>query len=696
MTRTGPLPPVTSATHRPVEAAEELAIGTARERITGSWNAPLQGYVKQGQRAREILQDLNATAIAISDRDGGTSILVSAELQGLDSAIFRTVAARVKEEFPEIDESNILIGATHSHAATGGYFLNLAYMLTDPRWSEQDWNILVDGLSDVILAALRDRSPGVLSVTEGEMHGVGHNRSPEAHRADPRSEKFPEGVDPRVAAFVAQSIDPATGRPGATQAIAANNAVHPTTVSATVNAVHGDNKGYARERLEEALGAPVLMFSGAQGDNSPNGPELARSGLLERLLLGLFGRRGREKFDRPGTEHEPFAHMFESGAQQAGAILPLVAEIQADTEGRLRVEGPIQTFRTWVDFSSVELANGERTQPPMIGKDTLAGTEDQRGIEVGGFPVLREGVKPNLPARAFWSAAGRLTGAEGDHGPKRGIGTRWVEPLYRNGLGGVPEILPLTLHRLGRTAIIGVPFELTTNAGDELEEHLLKELQRTVPGAIDRVVVQAYSNGYAQYVATKAEYELQHYEGSSTLFGPNTLQALKEKSADLAQALVSGVAPEGAEPPPIIFPRIRAKGPKDFDKAPRGRKLSDGDKTITAAADRYAPGDRVVVEYFGGDARRRQRTTNILEVRRYDPVQGGFHPVANQGHSSTRIKWMPDGKTHTYQVEWRIPKDLPPGRYQLWHTTTYRPKGSPDEVTDRFHSGIFEVAPRSA
>jgi neutral ceramidase len=526
------------------------------------------------------------------------------------------------------------------------------------------------------------------------MPGVAMNRSPEAHRADPRSKRFENGVDERVTTFVAQSIDPDTGRPAETQAITAQNSVHPTSVGADVNAVHGDNKGFAREQLEEELGAPVLMFSGAQGDNSPNGPELKRSNGIAGLLLGIFGRRGREKLERPGTDVDPFAHMFESGSKQAAAILPLVHQIQTDTDGSLRVKGPIQTFSTWVDFSNVTLANGERTHPPMIGKDTLAGTEDQRGIEVAGFPILREGVKPRGPARTFWSVAGKLTGAEGEHGPKQGIGARFVEPIYKNGLGGVPEILPLTLHRLGDTVIIGVPFELTANAGDELEQHLLDTLKRALPGEVDRVVIQGYSNGYAQYVTTKAEYELQHYEGSSTLFGPNTLQAIKEKSAELATALVTGVAPESAEPPPIIFPRIKAKGPKEHDKAPRGRKLDESNKTLTPAADRYSPGDRVVVEYFGGDARRRQRTTNVLEVRRHDPVNGGFHPIANQGHSSTRVKWMPDGKTHTYRVEWRIPRDLPPGRYQLWHTTTYKPKGSPDEVTDRFHSGIFEVAPK--
>ncbi len=39
------------------------------------------------------------------------------------------------------------------------------------------------------------------------------------------------------------------------------------------------------------------------------------------------------------------------------------------------------------------------------------------------------------------------------------------------------------------------------------------------------VVIAGLSNTYSSYVATREEYRAQRYEGSSTIFGPHTLDA---------------------------------------------------------------------------------------------------------------------------------------------------------------------------
>ena len=39
------------------------------------------------------------------------------------------------------------------------------------------------------------------------------------------------------------------------------------------------------------------------------------------------------------------------------------------------------------------------------------------------------------------------------------------------------------------------------------------------------VVIAGLSNTYSSYVATREEYQAQRYEGSSTIFGPHTLDA---------------------------------------------------------------------------------------------------------------------------------------------------------------------------
>ncbi|MEM9261892.1 MAG: neutral/alkaline non-lysosomal ceramidase N-terminal domain-containing protein, partial [Bacteroidota bacterium] len=51
-----------------------------------------------------------------------------------------------------------------------------------------------------------------------------------------------------------------------------------------------------------------------------------------------------------------------------------------------------------------------------------------------------------------------------------------------------------------------------------------------------------YANHYSQYVSTPEEYDAQHYEGASTLFGRNTLTEYLKIYEDLAKAIQRGTA----------------------------------------------------------------------------------------------------------------------------------------------------------
>ena len=53
------------------------------------------------------------------------------------------------------------------------------------------------------------------------------------------------------------------------------------------------------------------------------------------------------------------------------------------------------------------------------------------------------------------------------------------------------------------------------------------------------VVIAGYSNVYGGYVATHEEYEMQHYEGGHTLFGPWTLAGYQQEYVRLARAMIN-------------------------------------------------------------------------------------------------------------------------------------------------------------
>ncbi len=100
-----------------------------------------------------------------------------------------------------------------------------------------------------------------------------------------------------------------------------------------------------------------------------------------------------------------------------------------------------------------------------------------------------------------------------------------------------PEVLPLQIIRIGNLVLLGIPAEFTTMAGRRLRESILALLTGT---GINHLALATYANAYAGYVTTKEEYDVQHYEGASTHFGPYTLMAFQQEFGKLAKAMKDG------------------------------------------------------------------------------------------------------------------------------------------------------------
>ena len=135
------------------------------------------------------------------------------------------------------------------------------------------------------------------------------------------------------------------------------------------------------------------------------------------------------------------------------------------------------------------------------------------------------------------------------------VGVTWVEPRVgpkrRTEVPMVPHVAPLQLLRLGQLALIGVPAEFTQIAARRLTDGMQAAL---APLGINRLAVAGYTNAYSGYVTTPQEYQVQHYEGASTLYGPHTLAAYRQEFGRLAASLAAGTAlPASA---PAIVPVI--------------------------------------------------------------------------------------------------------------------------------------------
>src|SRR5207302_9931009 len=103
----------------------------------------------------------------------------------------------------------------------------------------------------------------------------------------------------------------------------------------------------------------------------------------------------------------------------------------------------------------------------------------------------------------------------------------------------IPQAIPFNVMQVGDRLLATVAGEPTVGVGDMLRQ----DIGQVVGGhGIRRVVVVGYANGYTDYFTTPAEYEIQAYEGGSTVYGKNSALVLRDTLVDLARRLVDAQA----------------------------------------------------------------------------------------------------------------------------------------------------------
>jgi neutral ceramidase len=80
-------------------------------------------------------------------------------------------------------------------------------------------------------------------------------------------------------------------------------------------------------------------------------------------------------------------------------------------------------------------------------------------------------------------------------------------------------MLILQTIRINELLLVAVPGEMTTEMGQRLKQAALQAAQHTHQG-MTQVTIVGLANQYMSYFTTPEEYDMQHYEGASTLYGP--------------------------------------------------------------------------------------------------------------------------------------------------------------------------------
>lgn len=608
-------------------------LGAAVSDVTGpAAETRMFGYAELTQQTMGIHSRLKSRAFVIADPCSGERLaFVSADLLSITQAVKREVTRRVRAQLGEAwREENLLLTATHTHSAPGGYSHYLLYNLTILGFDPKNFEAVVAGIVESIVQADAALRPGKLRVAKGELIGASINRSPKAYALNPAEERarYPEDVDTQMTLL---RLD---GEDGVPIGVIDWFAVHTTSMGPTHRLISSDNKGWASDHFERSMRTRWPLFVAAfansnEGDSSPN-------------IHGGMEGEGKDDFESTAA----------SGKRQLDFALALFEA--ADRAQPLT--GPIELRHAYVKFDGLRVdprwtdGVARTTCPAALGLSMIAGAEDGPGYGAEGTrcDALSKVIPGGLACKPFKREC------QAEKPVLLEMGTRLPYPW-------TPEVLPLQLVRIGSLALVAAPFELTTMSGRRLREMVASVL---APAGVSHVVLAGLANSYAGYVATREEYALQHYEGASTHFGPWTLAALQQEFFRLAEALRDG-APVNPGPTPRDLSGVQhtIQTSVVFDDTPPGVVFGQVHRDV---APQVSPGALAWASFWGAHPKNDfRRNGSFLYVER--EVAGAWEPIATDADWATRFHWVRGACLGCSQVsaEWHVPEDAAPGRYRF-------------------------------
>jgi neutral ceramidase len=276
---------------------------------------------------------------------------------------------------------------------------------------------------------------------------------------------------------------------------------------------------------------------------------------------------------------------------------------------------------TRVCFCGQATEGGNVADYAMVGVPFLTGSEEERGPLFELTRVPFEGTRSPLPVPG--------------QGHKTGI------PLSP---GSVPKAVPLMAVRLGDGVIVTLPGEPTVEVGARV---------RAAITGVSRVVVSGLANEFIQYLTTPEEYDRQHYEGGSTLYGPLSSNLLRGELVELTRRLLSG------EPAQAAYPFDPTNG-----VVPQGEPYGPGAPSTTATGQPrpiYRRLERVSFSWQGGAfGVDRPLDRAFVRIQRLTPR--GRRTVDSDLGLGTL--WKVDDQGH-YQALWEVPLQQRTGRYRI-------------------------------
>lgn len=498
-------PPLT-----PIQASGTFRAGAAEVDITPPPGLPIWGSSSEASpKAIGYRGRLFVRAIALEDAYGKRLVLVQADLGAMSGLLHRQVASELANL--GIGPDNLFMAATHTHAAPAGYFGSRFYntwAAARPGFDEEVLKWLRERAIKAVTSAIERLGPAAVGATAVRVEDISRNRSRVAWEQNFSPHVAPAGrddVDRNLYLLRVDRVAPSGKTPIAFFGVFA---VHGTAAGLknpnTRNLYHGDIQGAAAESLRrqliKAFGARdvvVAFVNGAEGDVSPN---------WNGFPIG--DHQGPDEVDRIGNV---------LAAQAFNGFASI------DTGSDIRLEVGYEEVPIVGPNKPAELCD------PMVGVPSMVGAEDARSFLYG--ILCEEQIRK---------------GSGGCQGPKKeALG--FIQNLILKS-DDFTRVAPIQFFGIGDVLhLAALPGEPTTETGEAIR----KAVRTIAPEGL--IAVVAHSNEYVGYVATKPEYEVQNYEGGSTLYGPDESGFFVAKSRALARSAASGLT-SSSPPSQSFFP----------------------------------------------------------------------------------------------------------------------------------------------
>ncbi|XP_044499421.1 neutral ceramidase 2 isoform X2 [Mangifera indica] len=694
----------------------------------------MMGYANSEQVTSGIHFRLRARTFIVAEPQGNRVVFVNLDACMASQIVTIKLLERLKARYGDLyTEQNVAVSGIHTHAGPGGYLQYVVYIVTSLGFVRQSFDVIVDGIEKSIIQAHENLRPGSIYVNKGEILDAGVNRSPSSYLNNPATERSKYKYDVDKEMTLIKFVDNEWGGIGSFNWFATHGTSMSRTNSLISGDNKGAAARFMEDWFEQSVsnrsgteriprrvlriipdpqenrtelmklaaafkpshGQPATRYMSVSrrvrtslvqaekphfvsafcqsncGDVSPNtlGAFCTDSGLPCDFNHSTCNGKNELCYGRgPGYPDE-----FEStriiGEKQFRKAVELFSKA---TE---QLKGTVGYRHSYIDFSKLEVSLPKvgggtevvKTCPAALGFAFAAGTTDGPGA----FD-FKQGDDQGNP---FWKLVRNALKTP----DQEQVNCQHPKPILLDTgemkvpYDWAPSILPVQILQIGQLVILCVPGEFTTMAGRRLRDAVKSVL---ISGGREKfnsnvhIVIAGLTNTYSQYVTTFEEYQVQRYEGASTLFGPHTLSAYIQEFQKLAAAFVSDQAVEpGPQPPDLLDKQISLLTPVVMDATPAGANFGDV-KTDVPLNSTFKRGDMVTVTIWSACPRNDLMTEGTFALVEILQNEKTWVPAYDDDDFCLRFKWSRPTKLSSQSfatIEWRIPESAVSGVYRVTH-----------------------------